>query len=295
MIKKPYEGQTASEEAQIKQLEAVGIVITDKSNAMQKLKFVGYYRLFSYVKPFLQSNKTIDSSATLERIWELYVFDRKLRLLVIDAIERIEVAFRVSISEIMSRYSPFWYIDSTHFNHLKWHIEFMEKVLKIVSKRDHHLIRHFYETYSSPDFPPSWIMVECLTFGTWSKVFDNLKKRGDKIAIANRLKMPFMTLLSWIRSLTELRNLCAHHERIWNQFFRHTPKDVPNQAHQEHRFYQQACIINGLLTKIDPGSTWKNELFNLMRDYPQLHITQMGFQQNWMKDNFWSPILSFSN
>jgi abortive infection bacteriophage resistance protein len=225
---------------------------------------------------------------TFEKIWNLYTFDRKLRLLIIDAIERIEVAFRVSISEVMSiQYNPFWYVHSDHFKHLRWHIEFMDKVLALTQKQDHVLIKHFYNTYSCPDFPPSWIIVECLTFGTWSKVFDNLKKRSDKIAIANRLGIGMMHLLSWIKCLTELRNLCAHHERIWNHIFRYTPKDAPNMAHQSHRFYQQAYILNEILNVISPGSDWKDRLKTLMKEIDSFSIKKMGFSSDWEADPFW--------
>lgn len=279
--KKAYDGHATSADEQIDTLKKIGLIIKNPSTAKQRIGFIGYYRFCSYVKPFIFADPLIKPGTSFEQVWDLYVFDRKLRLLVIDAIERIEVAFRVSISEVMSCYSPFWYTDALHFKELKWHLEFMNKVLEITRKPQHNLIRHFYEKYSSPDFPPSWIITECLTFGTWSKVFDNLKARSDKIAISNRLDTPFIVLLSWIKSLTELRNLCAHHERIWNQFFRHTPKNVPNEQHQAHRFYQQAYVIDKLLSKIDPQSTWKNDLKLLMSHYSHLPLEKMGFDDSW--------------
>lgn len=284
----PYNGKAASLEDQILLLKQAGVLIKDEELAKNCLSFIGYYRLFAYVKPFL-NRSSIKPHIDFDQIWNLYIFDRKLRLLVIDAIERIEVAFRVSISEIMStQYDPFWYTNNGHFKHIKWHIEFMDKVLNLINRQEHTLIKHFYNTYSSPDFPPSWIITECLTFGVWSKVFDNLKKRGDKIAIANKLNMRLMRLLSWIRCLTELRNLCAHHERIWNHFFRHTPKDVPSQPHQDHTFYQQAYIIGELLKVISPTSGWKNKLRDLMEEYSDLPLEKTGFSSRLDTDPFWT-------
>ncbi len=163
----------------------------------------------------------------------------------------------------------------------------MDKVLTLTNRQEHTLIRHFYNTYSSPDFPPSWIITECLTFGAWSKVFDNLKQRSDKIAISNKLNMRLMRLLSWIKCLTELRNLCAHHERIWNHFFRHTPKDAPKQSHQDHTFYQQAYIIIEMLKVISPTSEWKIKLHSLMEEYSYLPLEKMGFPTDWNTDPIW--------
>lgn len=239
------------------------------------------------MKPFINSS-ALKSHIDFEQVWNLYIFDRKLRLLVIDAIERIEVAFRVSISEIMStQYDPFWYTNNEHFKHLRWHVEFMDKILTLTTRQEHALIKHFYATYSFPDFPPSWIITECLTFGAWSKVFDNLKNRSDKVAIANRLNTKLMRLLSWIKCLAELRNLCAHHERTWNHFFRHTPKDAPHAFHQHHTFYQQAYVIVELLKVISPTSDWKNKLRDLMKEYAYLPLEKMGFIQDWANDPFW--------
>jgi abortive infection bacteriophage resistance protein len=285
IIKIPHSGKAASLNEQVSQLKQLGIFIADDKTAKSHLLFVGYYRLLAYVKPFLPVS---NANITFEQVWNLYTFDRKLRLLVIDAIERIEVAFRVSIAEIMStQYDPFWYTHAEHFKHQKWHLEFMEKVLTLTRRKEHTLIRHFYNTYSHPKFPPSWIIAECLTFGTWSKVFDNLKRRSDKITIADRLNIRMMRLLSWIKSLTELRNLCAHHERIWNHFFRHTPKDVPNDPHQNHRFYQQAFVLDEMLRTISPQSAWKDRLKILMQEHNDIPIEKMGFSHDWKSDIFW--------
>lgn len=187
-IKIHYNGKAAPPDEQLALLKQQGVLIPDEKIARDYLSFVGYYRLFAYVKPFLFNS--LSSCIVFDHVWDLYTFDQKLRLLVIDAIEKIEVAFRVSISEVMSlQYDPFWYVSEEHFHYLKWHTEFMEKVMQLKAKKEHILIKHFYQSYSAPDFPPSWMMVECLTFGAWSKVFHNLKRRSDKIAIANRLQI----------------------------------------------------------------------------------------------------------
>ena len=129
MTKIRYDNKATSLDEQLDLLKQHGVLIPDEKTAGKCLSFVGYYRLFAYVKPFLSSPPS--SFINFDNIWNLYTFDQKLRLLVIDAIEKIEVAFRVSISEVMSlQYDPFWYVNGEHFHYLKWHDEFMEKVMQ---------------------------------------------------------------------------------------------------------------------------------------------------------------------
>lgn len=279
-----YEGKALTPEEQIQLLKNRGIQIQDNLSVSRCLCHVGFYRLSAYIKPLLEANSPIQ----FEQVWDLYIFDRKLRLLVMDAVERIEIAFRVSISEVMSsRYGPLWYLEANNFANIKWHLEFMEKVVKLAETKNQLLIKHYYETYSYPEFPPSWIIIECLTFGTWSKVFNNLKNRNDKKTIAARMGQPFRKLESWIRCLTDTRNLCAHHERLWNHIFTYCPQNAPNDKHQFQRFYQQAYIICKLLKEISSESDWQDKFKALLREH-NLPVQQMGFQSDWQNDPFWS-------
>ncbi|MCE3238931.1 MAG: uncharacterized protein K0R24_1912 [Gammaproteobacteria bacterium] len=283
--KKPfYENKALSLDAQIKLLKDKGVLIQDAEIVAQHLSCIGFYRLFSYIKPLL----TISSPLAFEQAWSLYVFDRKLRLLLLDAIERIEVAFRVSISERMStQYNPLWYSDPNHFANTKRHSDFINEVVKFVQKGKHPLIKHYYEAYSFSSLPPSWILIECLTFGNCSKVFYNLSNRKDKKAIAQSLGQPFKTIESWIISLTEVRNICAHHERLWNHIFHYPPKNSPSAPHQKEKFYQQAYIVIKLLQKISPHSDWKLRLKALFEEHKNIPFSQMGFLQDWKNDSFW--------
>ena len=279
-----YTGKALTIPEQIQLLSDRGLVITDEKFANKCLSYVGFYRLYAYAKPLLESHST----ATFNHIWDLYIFDRKLRILVLDAVERIEVAFRVSISEIMSiHYDPFWYTQASNFANVRWHLEFMEKVIKLAGHKNHALIKHYYDSYFHPEFPPSWMMIECLTFGTWSKAFNNLKSRKDKKGIAEKMGQPFKKLESWIKCLTDTRNLCAHHERLWNHTFTYSPHNVPHNKNQFQTFYQQAYIIVEFLKVISPDSDWKNKLKDLFYEYENLPFQQMGFQNAWQNDPFW--------
>lgn len=279
-----YDGKALTLDKQIKLLNERGVIVQDVTAVEQHLSYVGFYRLCSYIKPLLATSHNI----YFEQAWDLYIFDRKLRLLLIDAIERIEVAFRVSISERMSiQYDPLWYCDPSHFYNTKRHADLIEEIVKFIKKRKHPLIKHYYETYSYPDLPPSWMLIECLTFGSWSKVFYNLKNRQDKKIIAKNFSQSFKTIESWIISLTEIRNICAHHERLWNHIFHYPPKNSPNASHQKEKFYQQGYIVIKLLQKISPNSDWKLRLKTLFEEHSKTPFIQMGFLSHWQNDPFW--------
>lgn len=278
-----YSGQAITESEQIELLRDRGVLITDLYETKKNLSSIGFYRFFSYAKPFLQSHKL-----SFESILDLYTFDRKLRLLMLDAVEQIEVAFRVAISERMSiQYDPFWYHDSNHFIDIKRHSDFLEEVTKLINRKKDALIKHYSETYFSPNFPPSWMLIECLTFGNWSKIFHNLKDRKDKKQIAQRFDLSFKVLGSWIISLIEVRNICAHHERLWNHVFHYPPKGAPQDVRQQEKFYQQAYIADQLLQSISRTSTWKLKLKNLFQEHPTVPFQQMGFLEDWQNDVFW--------
>src|SRR3989304_5549856 len=78
--------------------------------------------------------------------------------------------------------------------------------------KKHHLefINHYYDNYDSPELPPSWMIAEALSIGTWSIVFDHIKSRDDQKEVCKHYGIPYIIMRSWLHTLTYLRNLCAH-------------------------------------------------------------------------------------
>lgn len=289
--KRQFNKTAASLEQQLNLLINRGLIIEDAVKSSNFLASIGLHRFTVYCTPFETTRNPTHifrNGTKFKDVQYLYIFDRKLRLLVIDAIERIEVAFRVSISDTMSlMYGPFWYTESKNFKVFKYHSEFMNKIIRMINSKEYINIINYYSKYYSPKYPPSWIVAECLTFGTWSKAFANLKDRHIKNKISARFGQNFIILESWMKCLTDLRNLCAHHQRIWNKIFTHMPKSILCPAHAKRKFYQQACIIVKLLNQISPASKWRKRLFNLFEEYKNIPISSMGFQGNWREDSFW--------
>lgn len=321
-----------------------GLVIPDLARAERYLSFIGYYRLSAYTIPFQQvitASSTVlhqfKANTTFDDVLNLYIFDRELRLLVMDAIERIEVAIRAQISNVLCHQSgnAFWYTDEQHFSHNYAHMRLLasierqlldeksrlERDEKAIDKRSipqadkdvlkdkvrkENFLRHYLSKYDSPKLPPSWMMIEMLTWGELSHLYVGLKSNPAKKLIAQNLGLHAEVLESWLKSLNDVRNLCAHHSRLWNKEhgrsikiptsnaiqWLHNPVTLSNSAiRYEKRTYMLLVAMQTLLYKISPNSTWAIRLKDLLNQYPIVSKANMGMPELWYQDPFWQQAL----
>jgi abortive infection bacteriophage resistance protein len=296
-----YQKPSTTVEEQIAIMRNRGLVIDDEIDAKQHLMFIGYFRLAGYALPFqLNYNEsgthTFLPNVRFEDIVDLYTFDRELRLLVIDALERLEVAVRATISQVMSeRLGPHWYLLRESFVPSFDHDEFL-KHLKNEIGHDHArksvrqtFIQHYYDKYTDPQSPPSWMIFEVLSLGSVSKVFKNITRENQK-PIANVYGLDSSIFSSWLHALSYLRNLAAHHQRLWNRKYTIRPmvaKKVANDLATQDRFYAQAVMIQVLLETIAPTSDWGLNLTELFEKFPSVDIKRMGFPNAWSKRALW--------
>jgi abortive infection bacteriophage resistance protein len=248
--------QAKSNQEHLQTWQDRGLIIPDLARADRYLSFIGYYRLSAYTIPFQQIVTTpstvlhqFKANTTFDDVLNLYIFDRELRLLVMDAIERIEVAIRAQICNVLCHLSgnAFWYTDEQHFSHNYAHMRLLasierqlldeksrlerdEKAIdqrKSVSQADkdalkdkarkENFLRHYLSKYDSPKLPPSWMMIEMLTWGELSHLYVGLKSTQAKKQIAQNLGIHAEVLESWLKTLNDVRNICAHHSRLWNK------------------------------------------------------------------------------
>jgi abortive infection bacteriophage resistance protein len=282
---------------QINLLESRGLSIPDRNKARHYLQFINYYRFSGYTISFEQvingkRNHQFKPGATFDNILNLYNFDRHLRMLVMDAIERIEVAVRTQIC----------YVLATTYNDSHWHLrrDLFHPAFKyymLLSKCEMEQFRskepfalHYKKTYDLPALLAGWMMTELLSMGTWSQMYENLINRSDRKQISDAFKLPSMEFESWLHSLTYIRNLCAHHSRLWNRQFTITPKQLKNYRKYfapNTTFAAQAAMIHLLLNVISPDSAWTTQLFNLIKNHSFINPTRMGFTTDWQDDKFW--------
>lgn len=283
---------------QIKLLESRGLIISDKNKAEKYLSNISYYRLSAYMYPFkdLAENKFVNET-TFEKVLDLYLFDRELRLLVFDAIERIEVAFRTQLiyQPAMSG-GAFWFEDESYFDDKARHLEHLRKLDKEVDDSYEVFINHFFNKYDENETPPVWMSFEVVSFAVLSKFYQNLKFSDFKKSIARHFGLNNPKILqSWIRSLTYVRNICAHHARLWNRTLTNKPTILQTPSKQwiadavpnNEKIYYFLCCLLYLLREINPETRFVEKLKILISKYPNTPLDAMGFPENWESEKFW--------
>lgn len=296
--------QALTIQEQVDQWVDRGLVVTDRTKAEHFLSVISYYRLSAYSLPFqLGSNDhRFRLGTTFDDILNLYSFDRELRLLVMDAIERLEVALRTQITNHMSvTYNPHWYLDKNLFKANYNHTELINHINTEINRNKEKFLEHYQRKYCNPSLPPSWMVTEILTIGRISKLYENLAKASDQKIIAQCFKIPSQPLFSWFQSISYVRNLCAHHSRLWNRELRVTPKipqsnipwvkmpislDNPS-IDPNKRVYFILVVIEYLLQSVNPESTWHWRLRHLLEKYPKITKASMGMPDDWLNDVFW--------
>jgi len=313
-------------EALVDQLEARGLSIPDRKRAVRYVRQIGYFRLSPYTIPFQHHPRTNEHlfrpDTEFDQVLDLYVFDRQLRLLVTDALGRIEVAIRAAITDHMATIydDPHWYTEAGHFKDVYRHRKLIEIIegevaaqLGRKAEQDgsddaagivfRSALEHYVVTYGEPELPPSWLMVELLTIGQLNALYGNLKRRDDMNAIAAGLGLNEVILQSWLKTYVRVRNVCAHHGRLWNVGLGVYPK-IPTSkriawlqredslpASSEKRLYPVLVSLQSVLNVISPRSMWAKRLHALLSTRPAMNLRGMGFPERWAEDPFWADHL----
>ena len=280
----PFDKPPLSNKEIIRLLSERGMIIDDPKRAEHYLDFISYYRLSVYMLPFQDERHSFKKPVSFEKILRLYSFDRRLRLLSMDALERIEVAFRTVIVNCLSeKCGAFWLENPDCFhdkNKRNTQASMLEEIRKqIEQQKTAPSLEHYYQTYSAPEIPPAWIVFEILPFGCVSRIYENLKRPYRK-AVAEKFGIEESILQSWFHALSVLRNSCAHHSRIWNRKypFKIKKANAFPELDTAERFYCFALIIDILLNRIVQTPTWTQRLKETINEFSDIvNPVQMGF------------------
>ncbi len=286
---------------QIQTLKSRGLIIEDEERATRYLSFISLYRLRAYTYTY-QDNKNSNHhfypGITFDKILQTYLFDRKLRLLVFDAIERIEIAFRTQIIyQYSQKHGSNWYENKELYRKDNFYTRDLMLIDKELKRSNEVFIKHYNRTYSSPKRPPAWMTFEITSLGLLSKIYENLQISTEKKIIAKKFRLGHPKILeSWMHSLSVIRNICAHHSRLWNRELPASMK-LPkvtngtwllNTDFPQGKMYLALSSILFLLNTIIPHNHFKNKLKTLIAQYPGIPLRQMGFSNEWEKEQLWS-------
>lgn len=269
---------------QVAILESRGMIFEDKVKAEHFLSQVNYYRLSGYWYPFrimlldnLRSDSFIEDTK-FEDIINIYLFDKQLRLLCLQALENIEMSLRTNIAHTLGRISPTAHLNANNFNQRfidskskywsydTWLNKYNEQIKKAKKSP---FIDHHFNHYK---YLPIWVGVEVLDFGSISTLYTGLKgKQQQQIAKLYGVNNP-KVFASWLKSLNYIRNICAHHGRLWNvniDVIAQVDKNISVfQQLDNKRIYYYLKMIQHLMAVISPSSDWQVDLDKLLSQFP---------------------------
>ena len=313
--KKTYTKQPLTFEEQLTLLKSRNLSIENEIEALAYLRGISYYRLSAYFLPYQKQKDIFNDGTSFKQVVRTYTFDRELRLLVFDAIERLEIAIRTQFIYAMSLHhnNSHWQDDKSLFkrpfyNQVGHLIDPFSDLQRIISKaktvrRPEVFIKHYTDTYNKPSNPPSWMCLELLTMGELSHIYRGLANKSDKKRIADFFDVHPSVFTSWLHSLTYVRNLCAHHSRLWNRDLAIEPdrirKPIGNWVsapfQNNKRVFYFLCILKYLLLRANPNNGIKNKMITLFAKYPDVPIKYLGIPSDdngnmldWQNEPLWN-------
>ncbi|MEB1939900.1 Abi family protein [Xanthomonas campestris pv. campestris] len=327
-----YQKAWRSYQEQLDQLKDRNMTVTDEPKALLYLEKIGYYRLSGYWYPFRLRAEYMELTEKAQRpqkskvkslatdwfvpdtsfgsVVDLYVFDKRLRHLVGDALERIEIALRVDISHTLGKLDTFAYANPD-FLHEKFtqlydpqkgvtpHHAWLGKNGQLVARSKEEFVRHNKEKYGLP--LAIWVVCEVWDFGAMSTLYNGMREaEQDAISIKYGVSNG-RTFATWLRSLNYLRNVCAHHSRLWNRNIVDQPKlpgsdevtwtvHFPANSTATARCFMLLKMVQQLMSVINPGSTWSDRMKAHLTTFPHFApnpvqrvptVEDMGAPGNW--------------
>lgn len=311
---RPYEKPALTIEQQIEQLLARGLVCADLGRLHHYLRHVGYYRLSAYSLPFEVPGDTDAASrthvfvagTTFEQILDLYVFDRKLRLLVLEALERIETAARSLWADALAMaFGPHAYMRPDLFSDPWRHTGDVAHLARELERSSETFVKHYRRTYDPPHLPPVWAVAETMSFGALSRWIAATRDSDVKRSVARGFGLPSNEVMqSVLHALTPVRNTCAHHARLWNRHFvlkqplirrlegamaiEETQDEGGRRQRQPRReIYNHLVVIEHMMRRINPGSGWRARLMGHVETASEGQRGAMGFPADWRERAPW--------
>jgi abortive infection bacteriophage resistance protein len=290
--------QAKTYEEQLGILKGRGLLVLDDARAIHCLAHHNYYRLSAYRFPL-----TIDGNpdrflpgVTFDDVWNLYHFDRTLRSLVSEAVKRLEISMRSRWAYTLAHtHGPQAYETPAVFHDPRRHTESLARLDEELNRSDEIFVGHYRNDYKMSR-PPIWVVCEVMSFGLLSRFFENMRFDRDKKAVSSTYGFPPDILKSLLTHCVYIRNMCAHHARLWNRRFTITvslphssPVSVlPNlNRSEDRRLYNTLILLGHVVRVVDSDSTWpvrlKAHLLTLRSDFLPL----MGCPSDWASRPAW--------
>lgn len=293
---------------QVALLQRRGLVVDNPAKAERVLENISYNRLSNYWYPFLAEPKEDEiflPSTRFKNIFKIYQFDSELRSLLFNAIEQIEVALRTQLIYHVSHQhsSGYGFLDANSYESQEAYFRSMLRIQEAVRESKQPFIVKFKKNYAN-QFPPAWKSFELLTFRSLYSIYKNLIRSPHKQKISDHFGLNHTVFESWIDTLVYVRNICAHHSRLWNIVLTISPvwprrprgawvdrwENEPgntNTNDKRLKTYAAICMVQFLVKKVNPYSTFKRKFFTLLEQFPEANEEWMGMPNGWKEQPLW--------
>ncbi|WP_282192820.1 Abi family protein [Romboutsia ilealis] len=283
---------------QIDLLEKRGLIIYNKDKAKRFLTNTNYYRFSGYYKPFyIKDTEQFKEKTTFNDIYNLYNFDRELRNLIFSLTEQVEIKFKTWIAYYISEnYGNQGHLEKELFKNEIDYYMLMGQLGGELKKSKEDFIDHHNKIYSGNI--PTWVIIEILSFGAISKLYKNLLITHKKGIIKNKTIYNYEFIESWLQTITILRNMCAHHSRLYNRSLM-KPK-IPRQLNgqyiqgKENKLFVQLLILRELIDDEYEWIDFVRKLDMLFYKYKFQREFEMGFPYNWKKQLLGESITKYT-
>ncbi|MFU8692702.1 Abi family protein (plasmid) [Rossellomorea sp. FS2] len=260
--------------------------VENSKYAEKILQRINYYRLSAYgltLQDRLNKDEYVPG-ASFNKMLSLYEFDRRLRLLLLGTLETIEIALRTHISyEMAHKVGPMGYRNKENFLDEEFHHSFLGELDSLISKsrKGELFVQHYFQNYGGVF--PIWVAIEVTSFGFLSKLYYNLNVDLKKHIAMRYYNVPYRYIQSWLRTLSSIRNVCAHYGRLYNKPLTFKPLLFKEDSRQfsNQQIYAAIYIITRLLSKVE-GDRFIRDLDALISAYEEdISFDAIGFPSNW--------------
>lgn len=300
-------------EEQIDLLESRGMNIRDRQFVADWLQRVSYFRLKGYWWEMQDDpvNHHFRKGWYFEDIVERYSFDKELKIILFHAIETLEIALRTKLIYHMSQsHGGLWYLNPSLAADASLHKQQLEHLQDEFAKSGENFVKEYLvkhpnqlkpslKGYQSDEDPDAWIIMEVATFGELSKIYKNIDHQlPAKSAIANDFGLNLHSeLSSWLEAIAYLRNMVAHHSRLWSRNMVKRPATITkarnawlhqplNPVVEKRPFYLISALLY-LCDAVGEGDRLRYDIHRLIRRYRHLPLHRMGFFSNWQSHPIW--------
>ncbi|MDO5725221.1 MAG: Abi family protein [Tissierellia bacterium] len=270
-------------EQQIDILIERGCQINDKNFCKEKLSCINYYRLTAYFLPFKTKDDKYVPGTSFEKIYYIYEFDRKLRNIIYNAIEVIEISLRSRLSYLHAhKYGPLGYLNAENFNKRHNFVKFHKNIKTEINRnKEVSFVKHHLKKYGGQF--PIWVIIELFSFGMISYFYSDLKTQDQKL-IAKEFGVNYGDLKSWLRCLTDLRNICAHYGRLYYKTFSASPANIDLSENEKRRLWGLFLVLKNIYPDTEK---WNIEflpnLENLFMKYENyIDLYHIAFPKDWL-------------